>query len=365
MARRILNRRSFLKGLVLTESDRVCVGIDVHKHSLHVAIRLNGGLACAYVGPQQGKPLVETLLRLRPASIRVAYEAGPTGFGLARQLRRSGLDVVVAAPSRTLRSSSASPKTDRRDARTLAEHLEKHLLTAVSIPTEQESADRQVVRLRDQGMRRLRRIKQQIRSFLLFHGLPEPRGLAYWSREAVAGLRTMRIACPELRFTLDTQLEELAHAQADLKRVEKELQRIAGAERHAAVVAALRAHPGVGLITAMKVRTELFQPDRFATGKQVARYTGLDPRVHQSGDTSRGGPISRAGRGPLRAVLTEASWVWIRYDEQAYATYRRLVGNTGESRKAIVAVARRLMIRLWRILCGKPPGVLEPLAAAG
>ena len=197
-------------------------------------------------------------------------------------------------------------------------------------------------------MAKLKRVKQQIKSFLLVHGIAEPEGLRYWSAKAVEALGRMALREP-LGFTLKTLLKELAFLDEQVAQIEQQMQGLAETGRHGAAVAVMDSHPGVGLITALSFRTELFDPGRFRDGKEVGQYVGLAPRVRQSGQTRRDGPISRTGRGPLRALLIQAAWRWIDKDKQAQAVFDRLVHNTGKSQKAIVGMARRLAIRLWRM----------------
>ncbi|MBY0460425.1 MAG: IS110 family transposase, partial [Gemmataceae bacterium] len=279
---------------------------------------------------------------------RVVYEAGPTGFGLARRLTADGLAVAVIAPSKVPAAPGPGDKCDRLDCRKLALYAAKGLLSPVRIPTPQEEADRQVLRLRDQLVRKSRSIQQQIKAFLLVHGVPEPDGLANWSARAVQALRALALGA-ELRFCLDVMLDELAHAAAQVERVTKELRRVARTDRHRPAVDVLRTVPGVGPITAMTFRLEVPEPERFTDGRQVGRLLGLAPQVRQSGERRRSGRILKSGNPRARTVLVEAAWRWVAADGHAGQRYRALVRNTGSGKKAIVGMARRLGILLWRL----------------
>jgi transposase len=337
------------KQAVVTGADRVFVGLDVHKKSYHAAVRINGVEVRTTVLAPKAEDVLAFLEPYRPGRLHVVYEAGPTGFGLARALRAAGVSADVIAPNKTPRAPGQESKSDTLDCRALALFAEKGMLKRVAVPTEEEEQDRQVIRLRDQVVDARRRIKQQIKSFLLQYGLAEPKGLADWSKASVRALGTLPLA-PALRFTLDEMVAELASQDARLLRVNRELERLSQMPRHAAVVKRLDDHAGVGPITAMQMRTELFHPERFANARQVAAYLGLAPRVRQSGERRQDGPLLKAGHGRLRALLIEACWVWIRKDDAAKATYQRLVQNTGKPNKAIAAMARRLAIRMWRLM---------------
>jgi transposase len=152
-----------------------------------------------------------------------------------------------------------------------------------------------------------------------------------------------------LRFCLDLLLDELAHAQEQVKRVTVRLKELAEADRHQKATAVLSSVPGVRMLTAAAFRLELPEPRRFDHDAQVARMIGLAPQVRQSGETRREGGLLKSGNARLRTVLVESAWRWVRYDETAARRYRQLVVNTGSSKKAIVAMARRLGVLLWRL----------------
>jgi transposase len=331
------------------------VGVDVHKASYHVAVVTDlRGLVATWTQPADPDLLVARLGPIREQAAQVVYEAGPTGFALVRRLRASGYSAEVIAPSKIPAMPGPESKSDRLDCRKLAVFAQKGLLRSVRVPTEQEEADRQVVRLREQLTRKLRVIQQQIKGLLLQHGIAEPAGLAHWSETAVEALRHLEVIA-ELRFCLGVMLDERQHALEQVARATRRLEELTKADRHRPTVATLRTVPGVGPITAMTFRVELHEPGRFADGGQVARILGLAPQVLQSGPTRREGRLLKSGNARLRTVLIEAAWRWVAGDEAAKAKYRRLVASTGNGKKAIVGIARRLAILLWRMsLSGEP-----------
>jgi transposase len=341
--------------LRLDEGEVAHVGVDVHKASYHVAVVTDRrGLVATRTQPANPDLLVERLKAIGSQVARVVYEAGPTGFGLVRKLRAAGLEAAVIAPSKVPTMPGPEAKSDRLDCHKLATFDQKGLLRPVRVPEEQEEADRQVVRLREQLARKLRVVQQQIKALLLQHGIAEPAGLTHWTSAAVDSLRRLELG-PELRFCLDVMLDERQHAVEQVGRVTRRLEELAKADRHRDTVATLRTVPGVGPITAMTFRVELHDPGRFEDGGQVARMIGLAPQVLQSGLTRREGRLLKSGNARLRTVLIEAAWRWVAADEAAKARYRRLVASTGNGKKAIVGMARRLAILLWRLsLSGEP-----------
>jgi transposase len=327
----------------VTAEDRVHVGLDVHKTSIHVAVWKNGSLAAAWVTSADYAALVEQLEWYRPALRRVAYEAGPTGFVLARLLASRGLPVMVCAPSKMPRSSGDETKCDRLDARKIAEYAAKDILPKVAIPTERQERERALVRHRNHVVKTIQRVKARIKSRLLFHQCGE---LASWTPAERQRLLDSELP-EEIRFELEALFEELSFAERQRRAVEEKLRETLAHKDHAATVKRLESHPGVGKVLSACFILEVFRPERFKSGAAMARYVGLAPRVRQSGATCRGGPLLKAGQGKLRAVLIEAAWRWRACDKKAEAIYGRLLRNTGNGKKAIVGLARRLAIRLW------------------
>lgn len=366
MKKTISKKQNWFKQISLTKDDELYVGIDVHKNSYNVAFWLNDAPAIDFVMPADNQKVVNMLDNLRIAMKLVVYEAGPTGYSLARPssllLRRARLlqdaqlPVRVIAPSKTPRQSARESKTDRLDCRRLAQYAAKGLLRPIAIPTRQQESDRQLSRLRQQLVEKQRRVKLQIKSFLLQHGISEPAGLKSWSGAAIAQLAAMTLQ-QQLRYCLDALLEELSFIKAQIKKTEQRLQETFSSPQYTQKVELLLTHPGVGPVIAGQFCTEIFNPKRFDNSMELAKYVGLSPMVSQSGETQRDGPILKTGRPQLRSNLVEASWIWIRKDPYAYRVYHRILRNTGEKNKAITAMARRLAIHLWKILSENKPYV--------
>lgn len=348
MARSVAEKRRSVKVVRLESGERICVGVDVHKRTYHVAIWSDRrGLLAYWVQPAKADVLVEKLGPYRERLVRLVYEAGPTGYGLVRKLWAARIHAAVISPGSVPRPAVAGNKSDRVDCRTLAENASK--LKAVCVPDEEEEADRQVVRLRWRMVEKCREVKQQIKGFLLQHGLAEPQGLNNWARRAVAELRAVPLRA-ELRFALDVFLDEMEHAQRQVERVTEKLKELERSERHRSDMAVLESAPGIGLITAMTFKTELVSPERFEDSREVSAMQGLAPGVWQSGETRVEGPLLKGGNRYLRTILVEAAWRWVKQDPAAARKYRKLMANTGNSKKAIVGMARKLGIILWRML---------------
>jgi len=185
----------------------------------------------------------------------------------------------------------------------------------------------------------IRRVRNRIKSFLLYAEVDEPVGLRLWTRGSVEELKVIDLP-QESRWHLDSLLREMSFHEADLKVITKQLAKLTQGDDHKEVIDCLKSVPGVGPVVATTFRFELFRPERFKRAEEVVGYLGLAPMVSQSGE----GKNSR-----LKSLLVEAAWTWRVKDPWADAFYKRLLSKTGITQKAIIALARKLAIILWRL----------------
>lgn len=328
-------------------ANELYVGIDVHKRSYHVAFANDRGQVYSLVTSSDNIKVANMIHSHGDTIQVVAYEAGPTGFSLARELESRDIPVIVVPPSRVDRPVTRTAKTDSLDCRKLALMAKAGSLYSIAIPTVEEQEHRGLYRRRNQVADDLRRSKLRIKSFLLFEGISEPHGLSKWTRTAVAALKVMELNKTN-RVILDSFLRHLEFARQELRTLEKQLEAMMK-EKLAVKYECLRSMPGVGPIVASGFLLEIFQPERFERSDDLASYLGLAPIVRQSGEKQGEGRIVKAGKGILRSQLIQAAWVWRGRDSGASALYNKIVAKTGKAQKAIVAVARKLAIILWRL----------------
>jgi transposase len=343
---KIKQKRAKKQALRALKKDWVFVGLDVHKKSFHVAIRINGRFQKTLVVPADPVGVCDLLEPLRPGLRQVVYEAGPTGFGLVRELCKRGFPARVIDSCKMPRPAGQSNKSDKVDCKILAKLSEKRMLPFVTVPSESEEGARQVLRTREMIINKIRRVKCQIKSFLLAYSLAEPEGLANWSQKSMEALAHLGVS-DDLQFSMNMLLAQLILFTEQRKTVTRRIQQMGLESDRRETFVRLCTHPGVGPLTAMSFMTEIFRPERFASKKQLACYLGLAPRVRQSGETRIEGPTIRAGQGVLRSKLVEAAWSWVRYDAAAKKLYHHLCSNTGNGKKAIIAMARKLATNLW------------------
>jgi len=330
------------------QSEPFWLGIDVHKRTYHVALLRADGKTHAFATQACPNALTTQLHQLGILIAGVAYEAGPTGFSLARAFEEKYIPVLVAAPSKIPRSVSTGAKTDRLDCLKLAHFASKGLIRPIAIPTEQEEAHRGLMRRRHQLTDRIRQSKQRIKGFLLYHGIDEPESVKYWRTDFAERLCELPLPA-EGQLTIDSHVRELNFLKNELSTVTSQLDQINLKPEHRPAIRALSSVPGVGKVVATTFHLELFRPERFNRGEEVASYLGLAPTVRHSGEKTPRGSLVPVGQTRLRSLLIEAAWIWRSKDANAAELYNKLLGKTGIPQKAITALARKLAIILWRL----------------
>ena len=272
-------------------------------------------------------------------------------------------DLCVAQGVKCLVANTASEawkfkhtkrKTDRDDAKRLAELYVLGQLPTVMVPAPQTRQRRALIEHRQKLVGRRVAVQNRIRAIFVSQGLPAPRGAAAWSKTGLAGMASQARPLAEcdvlelwrgrLHLAL-TELEQVIDLQGQ---AERKLDDLAKGDAN---VQRLQTIPGVGPRTGEAVVAFLPEPKRFKSGKQVSSYGGFTPRQYQSSELDRRGRISKRGPATLRKLLVECAWCLLRYNAWARAVYHRLThGGKARKKQAIVAVARKLLVRCWAML---------------
>jgi transposase len=328
----------------------VHVGLDVHKQQWTVTVLCQGEeLYHATVVPDPDG-LIRLLKRFEASEVHTVYEAGPTGYWLHDALVEAGFDSIVTPPSLVPRVGGRV-KTDKRDSRKLASLLASGFLRRVHILSLEERAHRQVLRTRNQIERHRKQTQAQIKSMLLFHGKKAPRTLLErWSQAHVDWIAKLQWETPALRTSMNALVELYRHLDGQLKAMTDAIEALSQTDKYRERAALLTQIPGMGIYTAMSILMELQDIERFRRAEQLASFLGLTPSQHSSGERVRLGEITHCGNPRLRTRFVESSWTLIRYDMAMRTVYERIKHQTGSGKKAIVAVARRLALRVRRIL---------------
>jgi transposase len=336
---------------IVAENVDVAMGIDVAGKHLAITV-MSYGRVLKQATIAHRRPAIESFLgRFPGCHIRAAYEAGCFGYWLHDTLVELGVMVTVTPPSLLERAPGDRVKTERRDSLHLAEQLAACRLKAVSVPSKEERATRQLVRTYEQVKRMRVQSMVRIRSFLEFHHVEVPAEAGRkWTTAFVTWLSTFEFAgvpgAEYLRRSLDALVRVYRDLTEEVNELKKEIGRLATTPRYAEAATVLRSRPGVGTLSAMTVLVETRNVRRFRTSQEFASNLGLVPSEHSTGDHLHRGHITKAGNRHIRGILVECAWSWIRYDKAAYAVYRRLARRR-EPKRAIVAMARRLAVQMY------------------
>lgn len=345
------------------DQDRTYVAFDVSKERLAVAIAESGQRGeVRYFGTIANRPeavrKLSTKLAQRHSALAFCYEAGPTGYGLYRQVRALGYACQVVAPSLVPVRPGGHVKTDRRDATTLAALYRAGELTAVWVPDEAHEAMRDLARARQAAMEGVRRARQQLLSFLLRHGRIYP-GRTHWSRGHRRWLSEQRFAHPAQQIVLEELIQAVEQAESRRDRLAGQMATLLPDWSLAHVVAALQALRGIDKLSAITLIAELGDLRRFANPRQLMAWLGLVPHEHSSGASTARGPITKAGNGRARRLLVEGAWSY----RMPARVSTRLLARSRDLPEPVKEIAWKAQVRLctrYRRLraAGKPTNVV-------
>lgn len=336
------------------------VGLDVHANQTHLFAfdPTSGEFERRRIAGSPERSLGE-LERFGPNLIAV-YEAGPTGFGLARAAREHGIDLRVAAPGLIPRGPSDRVKTDARDAERLARLLAAGELHFVYVPTIAEEHFRDLIRCREDLRGDLMRARHRISKFCLrrelrFGGLGRN-----WTRAHLQWLRSLRFEDPPSRHAFDDYLAAIEALHCRREALDQAISELAGESPHAETIARFRCFRGIDTLSAAGICAEVGPFGRFDHPRRLAGHLGIVPSERTSDEKRRQGSITKAGSVHARRLLVEAAH---------HYRHRPAVGAGLNSRQKgqdqrVISIAWRAQLRLhqrWQHLRGgrkKPAGVV-------
>jgi len=319
-------------------------------------------VACFYVDGEAefttvetGRPEFTALLRKQAADV-VVFETCTAAGWLSDLCEELDQTFFVANPNgEAWRWSKIKRKTDRDDALKLARLTAMHQLPTVHVPSRAVRAKRSLLKFRQSLVGYRVSLQNEIRALWQAQGFaPLPAGKSGWTKASLAFLkehgRPLSECEPEdfWRGHLGLLLASLDHAFAQEKELDRRLEALAKADES---IQRLMTIPGVGRCTAEVVCAYIDAPRRFRNGRQVSSYAGLVPVQYQTGQSDRRGRITKRGSRLLRKSLVECGWLLIRYNPWAAQLVQRLSkGQKTRRKQAIVALARRLLVRCWAML---------------
>lgn len=284
-----------------------------------------------------------------------AYEAGPTGFYLYDYLSSKNCDCLVVSPSSIPKPANERVKNNRIDSQVIVKSLKSNNIKSIRVPRGAYRELRHLVKIRESYTNKRKKARQQIKALLLFENLHEhiKDTDQNWSNNYLKELKS--INCSEaVRIKMDMLLEDLDYSRKQLLNIQLKMKNfIKRYDDISKNVKYLVSVPGIGFITATAILGIVGDPAYLENIRELACFTGLTPSEHSTGENVNRGSITHMGNRILRRLLIEAAWVAIRYDTELKQFFYRIRHRNhpkGASQKAIVAVARKLTQRIYRVL---------------
>lgn len=351
--RRRSGKLDVMKKATTTETpsiDTIKLGVDVHADFHVVSVQEDGS------SPKRGRRIRSDEFldfvkeqQSRCAMLVACYEAGPFGYALHRQLQEIGVANIVVCP-RIWDEGGKAGKTDNLDAMALCQRLDRYhrgnrkAFDVVHVPTVDQELRRAASRQREQFQKLRKSLQSMGRCFLLTQGIRI--GGRWWTAAPWQRLQSLCDA---------RQLEHLAKYVPALEAIDASELELA---QHLREKARPRERTkGMGELTDECLESEVVDWTRFGNRRQVGSYSGLCPREHSSGKKRRQGSVSKRGNVRIRTLMVEMAWRIQRYQPDYPPVAKRADvfenGNSSQRKKAIVAVARRLFVDIWRVRSGQ------------
>ncbi len=376
---------------------RLHVGLDVHKENIVIALAFADKPEVVTYGKVSSD--LESFLKalrklqakygLEKEDLALCYEAGPTGFVLARRLLGLGYEIIVVAPSLIPQKAGERVKTDRRDARKLADLFRAGLLTAVHIPCVEDEVLRDVCRARTDAVDVRSRARQQLGALLLRNGYHYTE-TTNWTQAHMRYLRELVMPNPAQKLVLEEYLQSVDAADEKVNRFEQQMLLMQQAWSRRDFSLALQGFRGFDLVAALTITSELGDITRFVHPRALMAYLGLVPSETSSGSSRRQGAITKCGNSHVRWMLVEVAHAYRlppkisaqlshrqenlsrevkaiawRAQNRLNRRYTRLKMRRLHENKIKVAIARELIGFLWELgqfIAGRPTTPRKPSA---
>lgn len=327
---------------------KVYMGIDVHKKTYACVSLCEGKVVKKDTMPAKPSVLMAYIENnFSKAVVETAYEAGFSGFHLHRQLVHAGIKNQVVHVGSIEVASRDRVKTDKRDAQKIATQLAAGRLRGIYVPSLEQEAKRSASRLRDKLVKLRHQVGQQLKSLLFTQGLIQDNDDTVlskkWLTQKLAEVEQLNYPAG-YTYAVNGYAKQWLRLTEELQKIKKELLAMQS-EQEQALLSIYKSAPGIGDISALKLKDELGDMRQFTNEKKLFSYLGFTPVEHSSGEQVRQGHMSRQGRSVLRHLLVEAAWVAIKKDAELNECYQKIAKTRG-GKRAIVAVARRLAGRL-------------------
>jgi transposase len=341
-----INKISF-KGQVLF------IGMDVHLATWHITILTKDLFLKHFSQEADTARLINYLREKYPgAAYKCVYEAGYSGFWLADRLNNEGIEcMVVNAADIPITNKQQNKKTDRTDSKKLAELLRSGLLCGIYIPKSEDLEDRSLLRTRAMLVRQQASMKNRIKAFLSFYGISisDEQAGKHWSKRYMSYLKAIRLSKQSGQQSLESLLRAVDFSREQILEMTKKIRELSQTDKYSNRVNRLITIPGIGVISAMVILTEVMDIKRFSSVNRFRGYIGIIPKEHSSGNKENKSEITRRSNKQLKTTLVESSWTAVRTEPSMTLAFELLTSRMKKSR-AIIRIARKISNRVLHIL---------------
>lgn len=336
----------------------IYVGFDVHLKNWRVTIMTDQLVHKTFSQDPKPETLYQYLVKNFPGgTYHSAYEAGFSGYWIHNKLKSLGVNSIVVNPADIPTTDKEKDrKDDIRDSRKIARSLKNKELTPIYVPELKTLEDRTLVRTRSTLVKEITRNKNRIKSFLYFHGIEFPDSFiissSHWSKRFTVWLESIEMTEKSGQNSLMFLVDTVKDLRFSLLKITKLIRELSKTEHYYERVELLRSVPGIGLITAMIILTELENINRFGNTDNLCGFIGLVPSKHSSGEKDLTGDITHRGHSSLRPAIIESAWMAARLDPALMNSYIDYCKRM-EPNKAIIRIAKKLISRISYVLKNK------------
>ncbi|MBA3285426.1 MAG: IS110 family transposase [Nitrosopumilus sp.] len=335
--------------------ENIYVGFDVHLKSWKVTVMTDKLTIKTFSQNPSPDLLYQYLNKNFPgAKYHSAYEAGFCGYWIHNKLVSLGINSIVVNPADIPTTDKEKvQKEDARDSRKIARSLRSGDLVGIHVPSLKTLEDRTLLRTRSLLVKDLARYKNRIKSFLYFHGIEFPESFSkpgtHWSKRFIYWLENIPMSEESGKISLNALITSSKNLRSSILQINRQIRLLSQTSAYKEQEKLLRSVPGIGLLTAMTILTELETMNRFSSMDRLCGFIGLVPSTNSSGDKDKVGDITPRGHHVLRSALIESAWVAVRIDPALMKSYMEYCKRM-EPNKAIIRIAKKLLSRIRFVL---------------
>lgn len=313
------------------------IGMDLHKNYLQVAVIDKDGNLLCNSKINNDKESIDGFFDGMDMNAKVVMESSSVWYDTYCRMEEKGFDVILSNPVKTKAIASAKIKTDKIDAKILAELLRSNMIPQCYIPPKKTMELREIVRHRGSLVRERTHLKNKIHGILLLNGI-KMQGTTF-SQKYNKELKNLG------NYRINDYLRIIELLDSEIKEITKKIELCVKEDKSASLLTTI---PGIGNYSALLIASEIGDINRFPDSHHLCSYAGLVPSVHSSGGITHYGKITKTGSRHLRWVLTECVHSHVRYENSNITRfYTKIAKKKGNAKATVAAAAKMLRVIYW------------------